>query len=410
MRALLNALATRFFRRFVHYGSAEIVFPNHQRANFIGREPERFPHLQIQFTSYRVILRMFVQPATATGEAYMNGELLLKKGTLPEFMRFATINRAHLVSKSYWQNRFWRLGVWLRRSANRVRQARRNVEHHYDLSLAFYKLFLDADMQYSCGFFHRPTDSLDAAQRAKKHRIAQKLCLDRAGLRVLDIGSGWGGLALTLAQDYGARVDGVTLSTPQFDIATKRAKEAKLSDKVNFSLKDYRHVEGSYDRIVSVGMLEHVGLRGLNTYFSQVARLLKADGSALVHTIGHAEPDGCSNAWINKYIFPGSYIPSLSEVSRAATQARLLVTDVEIWRLHYAETLRCWRENCEKQKEAILSQFDERFFRMWCFYLAGCESYFRQGELVVYQFQLTHQVDAVPIVRDYMTPPPEHAS
>jgi cyclopropane-fatty-acyl-phospholipid synthase len=277
----------------------------------------------------------------------------------------------------------------------------RNVHHHYDLSEDFYRRFLDADMQYSCAYFARPDMTLEEAQAAKRNHIAAKLLL-QSGHSVLDIGCGWGGLGLDLAGRHGAEVTGVTLSREQLAVAQRRAGQAGLQDRARFSLTDYRDVHGPFDRIVSVGMFEHVGAPQQRDYFHQIGRLLQEDGVALVHTIGRASPPGVTDRWIRKYIFPGGHIPALSEITQAVEQAGLFITDVEVLRLHYAETLKHWRLRFCAQREEIAQLYDERFCRMWEYYLALSEAAFRFNRHVVFQLQLSKRVDAIPITRDYM--------
>ena len=302
---------------------------------------------------------------------------------------------------------------WLRRAAARIwrpidqfnvrARARRNVAHHYDLNGRLYSLFLDRDRQYSCAYFPKGTETLEEAQEAKKRHIAAKLCLDRPGLSVLDIGCGWGGMALTLARDYGATVTGITLSTEQLAEAQARAKVEGLADRVSFQLLDYRAADRRYDRVVSVGMFEHVGVFHYRAFFDTVSRCLKPDGVALLHSIGQWEGPGSNNPWISKYIFPGAYCPALSEVMPAIERSGLLTTDVEVLRLHYAETLRHWRRRFAANRGTIASLYDERFCRMFEFYLSSCELGFRYSSLAVFQIQLSHQQAAVPLTRDYIT-------
>ncbi len=284
---------------------------------------------------------------------------------------------------------------------NPIPRARRNAAHHYDLSDQLYELFLDRDRQYSCAYFDDCGDDLDTAQLNKKRHIAAKLLI-RPGQTVLDIGSGWGGLALYLAAECGADVTGLTLSVEQLKTAARRAAAAGLSDRVRFYLRDYREEDGRYDRIVSVGMFEHVGVNHYEAFFTRVKSLLAPDGVALLHSIGRIDGPGATHPWIRKYIFPGGYIPALSEVVVAVERLKLWVTDIEILRLHYAETLRCWRRRFEHNRERLRAIYDERFCRMWEMYLAGSEIAFRHGGCMVFQMQLAKTVDSVPITRDYM--------
>jgi len=276
------------------------------------------------------------------------------------------------------------------------------VAHHYDLNGRLYSLFLDRDRQYSCAYFPTGTETLEEAQAAKKRLIAAKLCLDRPGLEVLDIGSGWGGLALTLARDFGARVTGITLSTEQLGEARARARAEGLSDRVRFELMDYRAMDRQFDRIVSVGMFEHVGVPHYDAFFHVVDRCLAPDGVALLHAIGRQGPPQATNPWIVKYIFPGGYCPALSEVLPAIERARLMTTDIEVLRLHYAETLRHWRRRFAASRDSIAALYDERFCRMFEFYLCGSELAFRREGLMIFQIQLSRALNTVPLTRDYI--------
>lgn len=346
-------------------------------------------------------LKLMLNPDLALGEAYMEGGLTFERGDL-----FGLLD---LVGKNVLLHRrgpgpIMRAlthAMSLLSQLNDRRASRRNVAHHYDLSTDLYRRFLDEDMQYSCAYFQRPDMTLEQAQKAKKIHIAEKLRI-RPGMKVLDIGCGWGGLGLELAGAYGAQVHGVTLSKEQLAVAQARAQAAGLADRAHFSLTDYRDVEGPFDRIVSVGMLEHVGAPNFHAYFDTVRGLLAEDGVALIHTIGRRLPPGVTQPWIAKYIFPGGYVPSLSEVSAAIETADLWLTDVEVQRLHYAETLRCWRERFMAQRVEIAQIYDERFCRMWEFYLAISEIGFRYTGLIILQLQLAKTVDALPITRDYM--------
>jgi cyclopropane-fatty-acyl-phospholipid synthase len=357
------------------------------------------PPVRVSITSPRWAARIAADPGLALGEAYMEGGLVLERGDIYDFvevigrnLRRRPLKRAGALER-WWLD--WRL------QANQRAEARRNVAHHYDLSVDFYRRFLDADLQYSCAYFTGPGVSLEDAQLAKKRHIAAKLLL-APEQRVLDIGCGWGGLGLTLAQEAGVRLEGITLSAGQLATAQARAEAAGLAGRATFSLTDYRDVEGPYDRIVSVGMFEHVGRPNFQTYFDQVARLLKDDGVAMIHSIGRSEGPSFTQPWIGKYIFPGGYIPAMSEVLACVERAGLMVTDVEILRLHYAETLRAWRERFNIQRAEIARLYDERFCRMWEFYLCLSEIAFRYRGHMVFQLQLAKKVDAVPLTRDYI--------
>ncbi|MBV9841469.1 MAG: class I SAM-dependent methyltransferase [Sphingomonadaceae bacterium] len=386
--------------RIVKQGSLTITGPGGRVRRFGDGSGS---DIAIRVGSHWTGLRMALRPDLAVGEAYMDGRLVMERGTIYDLLLLAGQNQSlgYGHDNRAWPVRVWRwvhrhLSQWNGRVA-----ARRNVARHYDISNALYRRFLDADMQYSCAYFADPAMTIDQAQAAKKAHIAAKLDL-RPGARVLDIGCGWGGMGLTLAGDWGADVTGVTLSTAQHLLANERAREAGLADHARFQLVDYRDVTGSFDRIVSVGMFEHVGVPNYQNYFDAIARLLEEDGVAVVHAIGrHGEP-AVTNAWLAKYIFPGGYIPALSEVIPRIERAGLWITDMEILRLHYAETLRRWRARFVAQQEAILAEYDERFFRMFEFYLAGAEVAFREGGLMVFQLQLAKRIDALPITRDYM--------
>jgi cyclopropane-fatty-acyl-phospholipid synthase len=356
----------------------------------------------VRITSRRWALRLAVYPSMALGEAYMDGGLVMEEGSIHDLVdligrnaQYRPLKRTNALAR-WWLDR--------RLQANARAAAKRNVAHHYDLSVDFYRRFLDPDLQYSCAYFERPDMSLEAAQAAKKRRLANKLLLSR-GQKVLDIGCGWGGLGLSLARAADVEVDGITLSAEQLATARWRAEGSGLNGRARFSLTDYRDVEGPYDRIISVGMFEHVGRPNFQTYFDQVARLLKDDGVAVIHAIGRADGPAFTQPWVAKYIFPGGYIPSLSEVLPCVERAGLMVTDLEILRLHYAETLRCWRERFAARRGEIERMYDARFCRMWEFYLSISELAFRYRGHMVWQLQLAKRVDAVPITRGYMASP-----
>lgn len=360
------------------------------------------PPLALRFASRAAEIGILLDPELKFGEAYMDGTLTVEEGSIADVLALvmaqASVRRPSRWARPQWLVRY--LGRRLRQLNPRGR-ARRNVAHHYDLDGRLYALFLDADRQYSCAYFETPDQSLDDAQLAKKRHIAAKLLL-APGQRVLDIGSGWGGLALYLAETCGARVEGVTLSQEQLSASRARADEKGIANKVDFRLSDYRDVTGRFDRIVSVGMFEHVGVGFYDVFFRKCAELLADDGVILLHSIARPEGPGYTNPFIAKYIFPGSYIPALSEVLPAIERSGLLVTDIEILRLHYAETLKAWRERFLARREEAERLYDARFCRMWEFYLASSEMAFRQQGMMVIQAQLTRRQGVVPMTRDYI--------
>lgn len=347
------------------------------------------------------IRRIAAKPGLGLGEAFMDEDLVFEQGRIWDLLEIVGRSGSRIPKGR--GGPFTRLKRAIKRriqQANGRVASRRNVAHHYDISNDLYRRFLDADMQYSCAYFPREGMTLEEAQVAKKAHIGAKLRIT-PGQSVLDIGSGWGGMAMTLARDFGADVTGVTLSTEQLELARERAAKAGLSAKARFELTDYRDIKRTFDRIVSVGMLEHVGAPNFRGYFETVRRLLDEDGVAVIHSIGRMEGPRTTNAFTNKYIFPGGYVPALSEIVSAAEDAGLWVTDVEILRLHYAETLRHWRERFLADPE-IPSLYDARFRRMWEYYLASAEVGFRYGGHMVFQIQLTRKLDTLPITRDYL--------
>jgi len=335
------------------------------------------------------------------GEAYMSGDLSFERGDIAGLLAMVGRNPIGPRTRPGLIGRGWRSLLRLKRQWNDRRASRANVHHHYDLSYDLYRSFLDADMQYSCAYFPRSGMTLDEAQAAKKAHIIAKLRLAQ-DQRVLDIGCGWGGLGLQLAADHGVRVTGVTLSGEQLAVARRRAAESRLEDRAQFALADYRDLTGPFDRIVSVGMFEHVGAPNYRAFFEKIRGLLTDDGVAVIHSIGRMDGPGVTDPFIRKYIFPGGYVPALSQVTTAVEQAGLWITDIEVLRLHYAETLRHWRERFLAARETIAGVYDQRFCRMWEVYLAASEMGFRHAGLFVFQIQLTRRVDAVPVVRDYM--------
>jgi cyclopropane-fatty-acyl-phospholipid synthase len=347
------------------------------------------PPLVCRITSPAWAARMVANPNLGVGEAYMDGGLVLEQGEIVDFVGLLGVNAKHRPkTRKGPVARWWRVA------------SRKNVAHHYDLGDELYRRFLDEDMQYSCAYFARPDMTLEEAQLAKKRHIAAKLCIE-PGMKVLDIGCGWGGMALTLAEETGAEVHGITLSTEQLARAQARAEAKGLSHRVRFSLTDYRDVAETYDRVVSVGMFEHVGRPNFQAYFDKVADLLTDDGVALIHTIGRSKP-GVTNAWMGKYIFPGAYAPALSEIAPVIERAGVFITDIEFLRLHYAETLKHWLQRFMAHRAEIAELYDERFCRMFEFYLGTTEMSFRARRHMVFQLQLTKKMDAVPITRGYI--------
>src|SRR5574337_38070 len=360
------------------------------------------PLLGAKFADRAAERLLLVNPAFSLGELYMNGRIVVTKGSLYDLIELGAKNISDLKGlvwvKALDKTRFALRGLHQR---NDRRRAKSHIAQHYDLDQRLYRLFLDSDLQYSCAYFERPDQPLDEAQLAKKRHIAAKLLI-KDNASVLDIGCGFGGMALYLARVAGARVTGVTLSEEQAAVAVDRAKQAGLSQQADFRLQDYRDVRQTFDRIVSVGMFEHVGARGYPEYFQTVKRQLKDDGVMLLHAIGRNSVPGVTNPWIRKYIFPGGYIPSLSEVLPEVERAGLFVTDIEILRLHYADTLRAWRERFMANREEAAKMYDERFCRMWEFYLAGSETSFRVDGNMVFQLQIAKKQEAVPRTRDYI--------
>jgi cyclopropane-fatty-acyl-phospholipid synthase len=397
----LVLLLDRLFTSIVRWGPLTVITPN-GRVHVFGEACGAVRPVAIRMTDNATARWIALNPAMGAGEAYMDGRMIVEDGDIRDFIDLIGFN-TRWDSENPVRVKLWRpqrIGGLLD-SWNREQRSRRNVAHHYDLSGQLYDLFLDRDRQYSCAYFRDDAVGLDEAQRDKKAHIAAKLLL-RPGQRVLDIGCGWGGMALYLHEVADVDVLGITLSEEQLKVARRRAQDAGVADRVRFELLDYRAVRGTFDRIVSVGMFEHVGPLHYRTFFDHCRELLTPDGVMLLHTIGRADGPGATDPWLAKYIFPGGYVPALSQIAPAIEKSWLWLTDLEVLRLHYAQTLAYWYERVNAARDAIVGLYDERFFRMWQFYLAGAITAFRHDGHVVFQMQITRHRDATPLIRDYM--------
>ena len=398
----MNRILDRFIATIVRKGNLTVTCSDGARRTY-GDGAGKPVHLR--FNSSKAEWLVAYNPEYYLGHCYAEGMVDLLEGDMYDLLETVfTGNPDGGFDYKPWMKALSKVRYAFRhfRENNIAQRSRKNVQHHYDLTGALYDLFLDADRQYSCAYFETPDTDLEEAQLAKKRHIAAKMVMTRPGLSVLDIGCGWGGMALYLARNLGAKVKGVTLSDEQLALARKRAAEGGLENDVRFELQDYRHVEEKFDRIVSVGMFEHVGRPHYDTYFKKSAQLLKKDGVMLMHTIGRVDAPATTNPFIEKYIFPGGYIPAMSEVMTSIERSGLTITDVEVLRLHYAETLKAWRERFMARREEAKALYDEKFCRIWEFYLASSESAFRWQGLVIFQFQLAHDQQAVPLTRDYI--------
>jgi cyclopropane-fatty-acyl-phospholipid synthase len=395
----MNAVFKAYLHRLIRKGRLEVETADRTVETFGDGAG---PVIGVKLLDRAAEWKLMLNPALSLGELYMDGRIVVTKGDLYSLLELGARNLAKLEGL-FWIKALNKARIALRglHQRNDRRSAKRNIAVHYDLNERLYGLFLDSDRQYSCAYFEYPGQSLEDAQTAKKRHIAAKL-LPEDGAAVLDIGCGFGGLGLYLAGVAGAHVTGVTLSEEQFAVANTRARQTGLDDHVEFRLQDYRDVGETLDRIVSVGMFEHVGASRYDEFFAKVRTLLKDDGVMLLHSIGRNSVPGVTNPWIRKYIFPGGYIPSLSEVLPAIERAGLYVTDVEILRLHYADTLRAWRERFVAHRDEAARLYDERFCRMWEFYLAGSETSFRVDGHMIMQFQLAKRQESVPLKRDYI--------
>lgn len=392
-------LLDRLLTKIVREGELSVTWPDGRTTTYGGGNG---PSSAVTLHDKALPRKLVVSGDLAMGEAYMDETLTVSQDDLRGFFSLIVRN-----ANKYGGGRYGTSVTGLRKSLRRLAQynplhiARRNVEHHYDLSTDLYELFLDQDLQYTCAYFTESGLSIEEAQEAKKAHIAKKLLI-KPGMKVMDIGCGWGGMAITLARDYGAQVVGVTLSKVQLEYAKKRADAAGVGDKIEFRLIDYREVIEEFDRIVVVGMMEHVGQPQYPTFFGKLRENLKPDGVALVHTIGRSTPPGRTSPWIHKYIFPGGYAPAMSEAMKEIEKQGLVATDVEVWRGHYASTLQRWQDKFEVNLEAIGSLYDDRFLRMWRYYLVVSEAAFKELGMVVFQFQLSRDSGAVPETRDYL--------
>ena len=389
-----------FLNSLFKHDGFELIDSNSKK--YVIGKPSREKPIALKLLDQKLMQKLLLYPDLYFGEAYMDGSLVIENGNITEFLdlAFKNIGRGNINSYGAVIKKLRGTYRYLT-SFNKIAKSKENVAHHYDISEKLYDLFLDENRQYSCAYFKNENDTLEQAQNNKIHHIIKKLNI-QPNQKVLDIGSGWGTLALAIAKETQASVTGITLSENQFEYSKNKAKEMNLSNKVDFKLIDYRQLNEKFDRVVSVGMFEHVGRKFYRTYFNKVFKLLNERGIALIHTIGSSMPPRDPQPWIQKYIFPGGYTPSLSEVANPIENSGLIVSDIEVLRMHYAHTLRNWKERFLSKKDIVLDMFDEKFFRMWEFYLASCEMAFKWGDQVVFQFQLSKDNSSVPNTRDYI--------
>ena len=378
-----------------------ILIDAHLKKYIIGLPKKKNPII-VKILDKKLHYKLLFRPDLYFGEAYSDGEIIIENGTLTDFLDIALLNvgRNELNFFSKLTNKLSGSYRYLT-NFNFIKKSKMNVAHHYDLSDDLYSLFLDPKKQYSCGYFKNENDTLEDAQNNKIQHIIKKLNI-QPNQKILDIGCGWGSLAIDIAKSTNCEVTGITLSEKQFNYCVKTAKKLNMENQVIFKLIDYRELNEKFDRIVSIGMFEHVGRKFYKKFFKRLETLLNDDGVSLIHTIGSVKPPRDPHPWVTKYIFPGGYTPSLSEVTTPIEKAGLIVSDIEVLKLHYSYTLKHWKENCIKNKAEITKMFDEKFFRMWEFYLAGCEVAFKWGDQVVYQFQLTKNYTSTPTTRDYI--------
>ena len=378
-----------------------IIVDAYNNKHVIGK-PEKENPITIRLLDKKLNYKLIFSPALYFGEAYTNGSVKIENGSLTEFLNiiFKNFGRREITNFDYILNKVRGTYRFLT-NFNFILKSKKNVAHHYDISEKLYDLFLDEKRQYSCAYFKNDNDSLETAQNNKIQHIIKKLNL-KPNQKVLDIGSGWGSLAIEIAKASKCEVTGITLSENQLEYSNKKAKDLNLENQVRFKMMDYRELNEKFDRIVSIGMFEHVGRKFYNKYFKIISKLLNNNGVALIHTIGSVNPPRDPHPWITKYIFPGGYTPSLSEVVKPIENSGLIISDMEVLKMHYSHTLRHWKERFSSKKNQVLDMFDEKFFRMWEFYLTGCEMAFKWGDQVVFQFQLTKNYTSVPNTRDYI--------
>ena len=390
----------KFYNKLIKEDGFAIIDANANK-NIIGKPKKENP-ITIRLLDKKLNYKLLFLPDLYFGEAYTNGSIKIENGNLTEFLDiiFKNFGRGEITNFSYIINKIRGTYRYLT-NFNFISKSKKNVAHHYDLSEKLYDLFLDEKRQYSCAYFKNDNDSLETAQNNKIQHIIKKLNL-KPNQKVLDIGSGWGSLAIEIAKNSKCEVVGITLSKNQLEYSNKKAKELNLENQVSFKMMDYRELNEKFDRIVSVGMMEHVGRKFYKKYFKTVSKLLNQNGVALIHTIGSVNPPRDPHPWITKYIFPGGYTPSLSEVVSPIENSGLIIADMEVLRMHYSYTLRHWKERFLSKKDQVLDTFDEKFFRMWEFYLTGCEMAFKWGDQVVFQFQLSKDNISVPNTRDYI--------
>ena len=384
---------------FKHDG---FVLEDYMSNEYVIGKPIKEKPIKIKLLNKNLGYKLLYSPDLYFGEAYTDGSLRIENGTLTDFLEiaFQNIGRREINTYSKIIKKIRGTYRYLT-NFNKIVKSKQNVHHHYDISEKLYDLFLDEKRQYSCAYFKNENDTLEVAQQNKMNHIIKKLNI-KPNQRVLDIGSGWGTLAIEIAQQTKASVTGITLSENQFEYSQNKAKELNLENQVQFKLVDYRQLNEKFDRVVSVGMFEHVGRKFYQTYFNYVQKFLNDDGVALIHTIGSVNPPRDPQPWITKYIFPGGYTPSLSEIARPIENSGLVLSDLEVLRMHYAHTLRNWKQRFLSKKENVLEMFDEKFLRMWEFYLASCEMVFKWGDQVVFQLQLTKKITSTPNTRDYI--------